>query len=263
MVKWTVKQDRGKSGTPANQRFVYLLQEAKNLQPKHITMNYLPEILFEDNHILIVNKRPGDIVQGDRTGDLPLTDLLKSYIKGKYNKPGDVFLGLVHRLDRPVSGAVIFARTSKALTRLTEMVKAREIRKTYWAIVDKQPDKQEDTLIHYLRKNESQNKSHVVKEGTTGSKMAELNYRLLASSKSFYLLEINLITGRHHQIRAQLAAEGCHIKGDLKYGAARSNEDGSISLHARKLEFMHPVTKELMVITAPTPDKKEWTFFGL
>jgi len=223
----------------------------------------IPEILFEDNHILIVNKRPGDIVQGDKTGDLPLTDLLKAYIKEKYKKPGEVFLGLVHRLDRPVSGAVIFARTSKALTRLTQMVKEREIKKTYWAIVDKVPGETEGTLIHFLRKNEQQNKSYIVKEGTTGAKRAELNYKLLASSKSLYLLEVNLITGRHHQIRAQLAASGCHIKGDLKYGAARSNEDGSISLHARKLEFLHPVTKLPVKIIAPPPERNEWTFFGV
>jgi len=221
----------------------------------------LPEILYEDNHLLIVNKRAGDIVQGDRTGDVPLTELLKSYIKEKYSKPGDVFLGLVHRLDRPVSGAVILARTSKALTRLTQMVKDREISKTYWAIVDKRPENEEGTLIDFLRKNEQQNKSYTVKESTKGAKRAELKYKLLAASKSYFLLEINLITGRHHQIRAQLAASGCHVKGDLKYGAARSNPDGSISLHARKLEFLHPVTKKQISITAPTPDKSEWNFF--
>lgn len=225
-------------------------------------MESLPEILYEDNHLLVVNKRPGDIVQGDKTGDIPLTELLKLYIKDKYAKPGDVFLGLVHRLDRPVSGAVIFARTSKALTRLTQMVKEREIRKTYWAIVTGIPVEQEGTLVHFLKKNEKQNKSYPVKEGTTGAKRAELYYKLIATSKSFALLEINLITGRHHQIRVQLSAAGFHIKGDLKYGTARSNEDGSISLHARKLEFMHPVLKTPLVITAPTPDKPEWAYFG-
>lgn len=226
-------------------------------------MENLPEILFEDNHLLVVNKRAGDIVQGDRTGDAPLTELLKSYIKEKYNKPGDAFLGLVHRLDRPVSGAVILARTSKALTRLTQMVKDREIKKTYWAIVDKQPGSDEGVLVDFLRKNEQQNKSYTVKENTAGAKRAELKYRLLAASKTYFLLEINLITGRHHQIRAQLAAADCHIKGDLKYGAARSNEDGSISLHARKLEFIHPVTKAPLSITAPVPDKNEWKFFDI
>lgn len=225
-------------------------------------MNSLPEILFEDNHLLIVNKRPGDIVQGDKTGDIPLTAHLKSYLKEKYNKPGEVFLGLVHRLDRPVSGAVIFARTSKSLTRLTTMVKEHEITKTYWAIVDKLPEPTEGKLINYLKKNESQNKSYVVNEGANGSKQAELNYKLLASGKTFHLLEIALITGRHHQIRVQLAAIGCHIKGDLKYGAKRSNPDGSISLHARYLEFIHPVSKLAVKITAPLPTSVEWGFFN-
>jgi 23S rRNA pseudouridine1911/1915/1917 synthase len=226
-------------------------------------MDGIPEILFEDNHLLIVNKRPGDIVQGDKTGDLPLTDILKLYIKNKYNKPGDVFLGLVHRLDRPVSGAVIFARTSKSLTRLTMMVKDREITKTYWAIVEKVPDPVDGTLISFLKKNESQNKSFSVKEGTSGSKRAELNYKLLASGKTYHLIEVNLITGRHHQIRAQLSGIGCPIKGDLKYGARRSNSDGSISLHARYLEFVHPVSKEYVKISAPKPDSPEWSYFDL
>ncbi|PKO95852.1 MAG: RNA pseudouridine synthase [Bacteroidetes bacterium HGW-Bacteroidetes-9] len=226
-------------------------------------MEGLPDILFEDNHLLIVNKRPGDIVQGDKTGDLPLTDILKLYIKNKYNKPGDVFLGLVHRLDRPVSGAVIFARTSKSLTRLTMMVKDREISKTYWAIVEKVPDPVEGTLISFLKKNESQNKSFSVKEGTSGSKRAELNYKLLASGKTYHLIEVNLITGRHHQIRAQLSGIGCPIKGDLKYGARRSNSDGSISLHARYLEFIHPVSKEYVKISAATPDSPDWSYFDL
>lgn len=225
-------------------------------------MNSLPEILFEDNHLLIVNKRPGDIVQGDKTGDIPLTEHLKLYLKEKYNKPGEVFLGLVHRLDRPVSGAVIFARTSKSLTRLTTMVKEHEITKTYWTIVDKSPEPTEGTLINYLKKNESQNKSYTVTEGSNGSKRAELNYKLLASGKTFHLLEIVLITGRHHQIRAQLAAIGCHIKGDLKYGAKRSNPDGSINLHARYLEFIHPVSKLVLKITAPVPSSVEWGFFN-
>lgn len=224
-------------------------------------MDILPEILFEDNHLLIVNKRPGDIVQGDKTGDIPMTELLKSYLKSRYNKPGEVFLGLVHRLDRPVSGAVIFARTSKALARMTAMVKDREIAKTYWAIIDKLPEPAESTLVHFLKKNEAQNKSYVVKDGTNGSKRAELNYRLIASGKTTHLIEVNLITGRHHQIRAQLAAIGCHIQGDLKYGARRSKADGSISLHARFLQFTHPVSKETVKITAPLPDGVEWRYF--
>lgn len=226
-------------------------------------MDSLPEILFEDNHLLIVNKRPGDIVQGDRTGDAPMTEMLKSYLKTKYNKPGEVFLGLVHRLDRPVSGAVIFAKTSKALSRMTTMVKDREIAKTYWAVIDSRPDPAEATLVHFLKKNEPQNKSYIVKEGTIGSKMAELKYKLIASGKTFYLVEVNLVTGRHHQIRAQLAAIGCHIRGDLKYGARRSNADGSISLHARFLQFAHPVSKETVKITAPLPDTAEWSYFDL
>ncbi len=226
-------------------------------------MNSIPEILFEDNHLLIVNKRSGDIVQGDKTGDIPLTANLKSYLKEKYNKPGEVFLGLVHRLDRPVSGAVIFARTSKSLTRLTTMVKEHEITKTYWAIVDKLPEPTEGKLINYLKKNETQNKSYTVNEGANGSKRAELNYKLLASGKTYHLLEIVLITGRHHQIRAQLAAIGCPIKGDLKYGAKRSNPDGSISLHARYLEFSHPISKLAVKITAPVPTSVEWGFFNI
>jgi len=226
-------------------------------------MDSLPEILFEDNHLLIVNKRPGEIVQGDRTGDAPMTEVLKSYLKDKYNKPGEVFLGLVHRLDRPVSGAVIFAKTSKALSRMTTMVKDREIAKTYWAVIDSMPEPTEATLVHFLKKNESQNKSFIVKEGTSGSKMAELKYKWIASGKTFYLVEIDLVTGRHHQIRAQLAAIGCHIRGDLKYGARRSNADGSISLHARFLQFAHPVSKETVKITAPLPDAVEWSYFDI
>lgn len=222
----------------------------------------IPEILYEDNHLLIVNKRSGDIVQGDKTGDLALTDILKAYLKKKYNKPGDVFLGLVHRIDRPVSGAVIFARTSKALTRLTIMVKEREIKKLYWAIVDKAPLPETDRLENYLRKNEKQNKSYVSEKGSKDSKQAVLEYKLVASSKSMFLLEIDLITGRHHQVRAQLAATGSFIRGDLKYGAKRSNPDGSICLHARRLIFTHPVSGEKMDIVAPPPSLPEWSYFG-
>ena len=222
----------------------------------------IPEILYEDNHLLIVNKRSGDIVQGDKTGDLALTDLLKVYLKEKYHKPGDVFLGLVHRVDRPVSGAVIFARTSKALSRLTVMVKNREIQKLYWAIVDKPPLPESGRLENYLRKNEKQNKSYVSEKDKKDSKLAVLEYKLIASSKSMFLLEIDLLTGRHHQIRAQLAATGNFIRGDLKYGAKRSNPDGSICLHARRLLFTHPVSGDKMDIVAAPPPLPEWGYFG-
>ena len=224
-------------------------------------MNTQPAILYEDNHLLVVNKQAGEIVQGDRTGDEPMTGVLKSYLKNRYNKPGEVFLGLVHRLDRPVSGAVIFAKTSKALTRMTAMVKDRSIAKTYWAVVEASPVPESGALVHYLKKNESLNKSFVVKEGTPGAKRAELAYRLLASGKTLFLLEIELHTGRHHQIRTQLSAIGCHINGDLKYGARRSKPDGSISLHARYLEFIHPVSKEHIRITAPLPEGPDWRVF--
>jgi 23S rRNA pseudouridine1911/1915/1917 synthase len=221
----------------------------------------LPEILFEDNHILIVNKRAGDIVQGDKTGDLPLPDILKTYLKEKYHKPGEVFLGVVHRLDRPVSGAVIFARTSKALTRLTKMVKAREVHKTYWALVNQSPAGNGQKLVHFLRKNEKQNKSYVVNEESTGAKEAVLEYKLLASSRTIHLLEIDLLTGRHHQIRAQLAAIGCPIRGDVKYGDKRPNADGSICLHARSLSFLHPVTGVLLNVEARLPEAPPWQYF--
>lgn len=224
-------------------------------------MTAFPEILYEDNHLLIVNKQPGDIVQGDKTGDISLVDNLKEYIREQYNKPGAVFLGLVHRLDRPVSGAVIFAKTSKALTRMTQMLKNREITKTYLAVVDNIPVPEEGVLVHYLRKNEKQNKSYQADEGSPGAKRSELNYRLVSSGKTWHLIEVQLITGRHHQIRAQLSLIGCHIKGDLKYGAARSNPDGSISLHARKVSFVHPVSKQVIAIVAPFPDNPEWQYF--
>lgn len=224
-------------------------------------MEGLPEILFEDNHLLIVNKRAGDIVQGDKTGDQALVEILKSYLKDKYNKPGNVFLGLVHRIDRPVSGAVIFARTSKALTRMTNMVKNRELRKIYWAITEQKPPSAEGRFEDFLVKNEKQNKSYIVAPGTSGAKSAILEYRLLSASKTMFLLEIDLHTGRHHQIRAQLAGMGCFIRGDLKYGAKRSNPDGSICLHARELQFKHPVSGETINIKAPLPALKEWHIF--
>ncbi|MFH1936826.1 MAG: RNA pseudouridine synthase, partial [Bacteroidota bacterium] len=198
-------------------------------------------ILYHDNHLVIYNKQPGDIVQGDKTGDEPLSEQLKTYIKKKYNKPGEVYLGVVHRLDRPVSGVLILARTSKALSRLNEMLKTGAVRKTYWAVVVNPPPWERNHLIHYLVRNEKQNKSYAHDHPVGKSRKAELTYELKAVSDHFYLLEINLLTGRHHQIRAQLSKVGCSIKGDLKYGAPRSNPDESIHLHARSIEFIHPV----------------------
>jgi 23S rRNA pseudouridine1911/1915/1917 synthase len=218
-------------------------------------------ILYEDNHLLVVNKLPSEIVQGDKTGDEPLSESLKKYLKEKYNKPGNVFLGVVHRIDRPVSGAVLFARTSKALSRLNKMVKERAVKKTYWAIVKEPPPDIEGTLKHFLVRNPVKNKSFAYKKPVENSKEAVLHYKLLSRSKDYYLLEIDLQTGRHHQIRAQLAAVGCPIKGDLKYGFPRSNKDASISLHAVKLEFTHPVKKEKTVIVADPPDDPLWDFF--
>ena len=208
-------------------------------------------ILYEDNHLLIVNKRAGEIVQGDKTGDEPLLERVRQYIKVSANKPGNVFCGLVHRIDRPVSGAVIFAKTSKALARMNALVKDRAMQKTYWAIVEQAPEEPEGTLVHYLRKNERTNTSEVSKVEREGWQRAELFYHLLASGDRYHLLEVDLHTGRHHQIRAQLSAIGCPIKGDLKYGAKRSNEDGSISLHARRVRFEHPVRHEMIEVVAP------------
>ena len=215
-------------------------------------------VLFEDNHIIIINKRAGDIVQGDKTGDKPLSDVIKEYIKEKYQKPGNVFLGVVHRLDRPTSGIVLFARTSKALERLNKMLRERTIKKTYWAVVNGIPKKEENTLINYLRKNPKNNKSTVFRQETEGSKKAILHYKNIKKIDNYSLLEIDLETGRHHQIRAQLSAMGTTIKGDLKYGADKSNKDGSIHLHARKVEFSHPVTKEEITISAATPQEVLW-----
>ncbi|MCF8323048.1 MAG: RluA family pseudouridine synthase [Flavobacterium sp.] len=216
------------------------------------------QILHEDNHIIAINKRVGDIVQGDKTGDKPLSDIVKEYIKEKYNKPGEVFLGVVHRLDRPTTGIVIFARTSKALTRLNELFKNRETQKTYWAIVKNKPSKKTETLTHYLKRNEKNNTSKAHTNEVTESKLASLDYTIIQELTHYFALEINLHTGRHHQIRAQLSAIGCPIKGDLKYGFDRSNPDGGIHLHARKLVFTHPVTKEELCITAPTPEDVIW-----
>lgn len=217
------------------------------------------QILYEDNHIIAVSKTCHEIVQGDKTGDIPLSDIVKAYIKEKYQKPGEVFLGVTHRLDRPTTGVVLFARTSKALTRLNAMFQSHEqIRKTYWAIVQTPPPTSQGRLENYLWRNEKQNKSFVVKPGTKDAKRAVLSYETIAQSDRYTLLEINLETGRHHQIRCQLAAIGCPIKGDLKYGAKRSNPDGGISLHARKIEFIHPVSKMPIEITAPVPEDKLW-----
>jgi 23S rRNA pseudouridine1911/1915/1917 synthase len=215
-------------------------------------------VLHEDNHIIIVNKASGEIVQGDKTGDTPLVETVRAYIKEKYNKPGNVFCGLTHRLDRPVSGVVIFAKTSKALERINNMLKNHEIKKTYWAIVKNTPKQASGTLVNYLVRNEKQNKSYAYNTEKPNSKRAELNYQIIGQSDRYTLLEVNLITGRHHQIRCQLAAMGCPIKGDLKYGFDRSNPDGSISLHARSVEFTHPVSKELIHVEAPTPVDNLW-----
>ena len=216
------------------------------------------KVLHEDNHIIVVNKRVGDIVQGDKTGDKPLSEVVKEYLKEKYNKPGDVFLGVVHRLDRPTTGIVVFARTSKALTRLNEMFSNRETQKTYWAVVKNKPPRTEDNLIHFLKRNEKNNTSKAHLKEVPESKKASLEYKIIKELNNYFALEINLHTGRHHQIRAQLSAIGCPIKGDLKYGFDRSNPDGGIHLHARKLVFIHPVTKETLEIIAPTPNEVIW-----
>ncbi|MBR6017368.1 MAG: RluA family pseudouridine synthase [Paludibacteraceae bacterium] len=220
-------------------------------------------VLYEDNHIIAVNKTCNEIVQGDKTGDTPLSDIVKAYIKEKYHKPGEVFLGVTHRLDRPTSGVVLFARTSKALTRLNEMFKSHEqIRKTYWAIVQGAPRQPEARLENWLSRNEKLNKSFIARPGTKEAKQAILSYRTLVRGEHYTLLEINLETGRHHQIRCQLAAIGCPVKGDLKYGARRSNPDGGISLHARQIAFIHPVSKQPVCITAPVPDDSLWQQFS-
>lgn len=220
------------------------------------------QVLYEDNHIIAVNKTGNEIVQGDKTGDAPLSDLVKAYIKKKYNKPGEVFLGVTHRLDRPTSGVVLFARTSKALARLNKLFQGKnDIKKSYWAVVDKPPNPSKGTLHHWITRNTKQNKSYASSTQQANSKEASLSYQLIASSDKYHLLEIDLHTGRHHQIRAQLAAIGCRIKGDLKYGFPRSNPDGGIHLHARKIEFIHPVSKENISITAPVPNDVLWEYF--
>lgn len=226
--------------------------------PKIVSNKKNLEVLYEDNHIIAVNKRVGDIVQGDKTGDKPLSDVVKEYIKDKYNKPGEVYLGVVHRLDRPTTGIVVFARTSKALTRLNDLFKNRETQKTYWAVVKNKPEPYEGNLVHYLTRNEKSNTSKAHTKEVAESKKASLDYRVIAVLSNYTALEINLHTGRHHQIRAQLAAIGSPIKGDLKYGADRSNPDGGIHLHARRLTFIHPVSKDDIDIIAPVPHDPVW-----
>jgi len=216
------------------------------------------QILYEDNHIIAVNKRPSDIVQGDKTGDAPLSDFVKQYIKEKYNKPGDVFVGTVHRIDRPVSGIVLFAKTSKALTRLNQMFQSKEIQKTYWAVVKNKPKNIKGKLIHYLKKNEAKNMSRAYEKEQQGALRSELDYELILSLDNYHLLEITPHTGRHHQIRVQLSSMNCPIKGDIKYGFDRTNKDASIHLHARKIEFIHPVKKEPITIIAPPPNEVIW-----
>ena len=220
-------------------------------------------VIYEDNHIIVINKTASEIVQGDKTGDTPLSETVKQYIKEKYAKPGNVFIGVTHRLDRPVSGLVILAKTSKALSRLNEMFKNSEVKKTYWAIVKKIPKEPEGELVHFLVRNEKQNKSYAYEKEVPGSKKAILYYSLIGRSQNYYLLEVDLKTGRHHQIRCQLAKMGCPIKGDLKYGFPRSNPDGSICLHARRVRFIHPVSKEVIELDAPVPIGNLWNGFEI
>ena len=219
--------------------------------------------IYEDNHIIVINKTASEIVQGDKTGDTPLSETVKQYIKEKYAKPGNVFIGVTHRLDRPVSGLVILAKTSKALSRLNEMFKNSEVKKTYWAIVKEIPKEPEGELVHFLVRNEKQNKGYAYEKEVPGSKKAILYYRLIGRSQNYYLLEVDLKTGRHHQIRCQLAKMGCPIKGDLKYGFPRSNPDGSICLHARRVRFIHPVSKEVIELDAPVPIGNLWNGFEI
>lgn len=220
-------------------------------------------VVYEDNHIIVVSKTSSEIVQGDKTGDTPLSETVKAYLKEKYAKPGNVFIGVTHRLDRPVSGLVVFAKTSKALARLNEMFRDGDVKKTYWAIVKECPKETEGELVHYLVRNEKQNKSYAYDKEVKNSKKAILHYKLIGPSQNYYLLEVDLKTGRHHQIRCQLAKMGCPIKGDLKYGAQRSNPDGSICLHARTIKFIHPVSKEPIELTAPVPEGNLWNGFDM
>lgn len=221
----------------------------------------MENILFEDNHLIALNKMPSEIVQGDKTGDKPMSDIIKDYLKEKLNKPGTAFIGVVHRIDRPVSGVVIFAKTSKALVRMNELFRDKKIRKTYWAVVKNKPPEDSGTLIHYLKKDEAKNKSKAYDHEVPGSLRSWLDYKVIGKSENFYLIEVSPETGRHHQIRVQLAAIGCPIKGDLKYGFPRSNTDGSIHLHARKIKFIHPVRKDEVNLIAQVPDDTVWKYF--
>lgn len=216
------------------------------------------QVLYEDNHIIVVNKRPGDIVQGDKTGDKPLSEVVKSFLKEKYNKPGNVYLGVVHRLDRPTSGIVLFSKTSKALPRLNKLFQQKDAKKTYWAIVKNRPPQEQDRLVHYMKRNSKQNKSYAHIKEVPDSKKAILHYQVIQELDNYFVLRIDLETGRHHQIRSQLSAIGCPIKGDLKYGFDRSNKDASIHLHARELQFIHPVKNEPVHVIAPAPDDSLW-----
>ena len=238
-------------------------KKIENSDQKQLTMKIISnklnlQVIFEDNHLIIINKRVGDIVQGDKTGDKPLSDVVKEYLKEKYKKPGAVFLGVIHRLDRPTTGIVVFAKTSKALTRMNELFSNRETQKTYWAVVKNKPLMSEGKLVHFLTRNEKKNISKAHLKEVPDSKLASLDYKIIANLANYIALEINLHTGRHHQIRAQLAAIGSPIKGDLKYGFDRSNQDGGIYLHARKLVFIHPVTKEIITIAANVPIDTIW-----
>ncbi|GGG45116.1 RluA family pseudouridine synthase [Bizionia arctica] len=230
-----------------------MIQKSKTLSNKSNL-----QVLYEDNHIIIVNKRAGDIVQGDKTGDKPLSEVVKEYIKDKYSKPGNVYLGVVHRLDRPTTGVVMFAKTSKSLPRLNKLFADKKTEKTYWALVKKEPTKLQDTLIHWLIKNPKNNKSTAYPNEIPDGKKAILHYQVVKKLDTYFLLEVTLETGRHHQIRVQLASIGCPIKGDLKYGFDRSNKDASISLHARNLQFIHPVSNEAINVTAPLPKDPVW-----
>ena len=218
-------------------------------------------LLYEDNHLIAINKKSSEIVQGDRTGDVTMPDEIKAYLKNKYNKPGNVFCGVIHRLDRPTSGVILFARTSKGLERMNKEFRDKLTTKIYWAILENKPPQEKGTLVHYLKKNEKQNKSYVSNKDVKGSKEAILKYHILSSSDRYHLVQVELETGRHHQIRAQFSSIGCCVKGDLKYGGKRSNQDGSICLHSRKLKFNHPTTQEEITIMAPIPDSKFWNIF--
>lgn len=220
-------------------------------------------VVYEDNHIIVVNKSPSEIVQGDKTGDVPLSEMVKVYLKEKHNKPGNVFVGVTHRLDRPVSGLVVFAKTSKALTRLNEMFRIGDVRKVYWALVKNAPKEVKGELVHWMVRNEKQNKSYAYDKEVKNSKRAVLRYQLIGHSENYHLLEVELLTGRHHQIRCQLSKMGCPIKGDLKYGSPRSNPDGSICLHARRVTFVHPVSKLPLMFEAPLPAGNLWDIFNV